>query len=199
MLHDRNEIGSYLTSLGLIGRGAEIGVYKGEFAETLLSTWPGTLLLVDVWRHMEGYLDSWNLNDASAEENYQETRRRLKRFGARAEIMRLESADAAQAVPDDSLDFIYVDANHSYEAVSRDLTLWYPKVRAGGLISGHDYYDALADCKFEPDLSTMGEVLPPEKLTSYGVKSAVDSFATKLQYNVECTFEEPYPSWYFRK
>ena len=49
------------------------------------------------------------------------------------------SADAAKMVPDGSLDFVYIDGNHGYDAVLDDLMAWTPKVKEGGFIAGHDY------------------------------------------------------------
>lgn len=40
---------------------------------------------------------------------------------------------------DESIDFLFIDGNHDYEAVKKDIQLWYPKVKNGGIISGHDY------------------------------------------------------------
>jgi cephalosporin hydroxylase len=42
---------------------------------------------------------------------------------------------------DNSIDFIYIDGNHSYESVTKDLQLYLPKIKKGGFISGHDYCD----------------------------------------------------------
>jgi predicted O-methyltransferase YrrM len=65
---------------------------------------------------------------------------------------------------DEYFDFIYIDGNHSYDAVKDDLTKWYPKLKKGGLIAGDDY-----------------SKLAEEKLFNYnfGVKRAVDEFATR--------------------
>lgn len=41
-----------------------------------------------------------------------------------------------------SLDFVFIDADHSYEIVKKDITEWYPKVKIGGTIAGHDYYNS---------------------------------------------------------
>lgn len=48
------------------------------------------------------------------------------------------SVEAAGHVVDESLDFVFIDAIHSFEAVSSDLNAWFPKVRRGGLVAGHD-------------------------------------------------------------
>jgi hypothetical protein len=51
----------------------------------------------------------------------------------------MKSAEASQLVADGTLDFVYIDAVHTFRHVCRDIELWVPKVRAGGLIGGHDY------------------------------------------------------------
>lgn len=197
-LTGRDQLGDLLLRLRLLSRGAEIGVYKGEFAETLLKVWPGRLLLVDTWRHMDHYLDSWNVDDVQAERHLAEARVRLSPFGDRAAFCRMESKEAAELQPDQSLDFVYIDANHAYQSVLRDLALWYPKVRRGGLVCGHDYFDARADRDLEPDWTTVNQSIPVHDLTSYGVKSAVDTFARERRYTVQVTSEE-FPTWYFLK
>lgn len=55
------------------------------------------------------------------------------------------STRAASFFRDESLDFVFVDAAHDFESVSRDLAAWYPKVRVGGRIAGHDYNMGWAD------------------------------------------------------
>ena len=49
------------------------------------------------------------------------------------------SWDLAALYPDESLDFVFLDADHAYESVSRDIDAWRPKVKRGGLLAGHDY------------------------------------------------------------
>lgn len=50
-----------------------------------------------------------------------------------------DTVKAAEIFDDRSLDLVFIDADHSYAAVFRDLTAWWPKVRNGGMIAGHDY------------------------------------------------------------
>jgi hypothetical protein len=54
-------------------------------------------------------------------------------------VMRLESKLACELFRDEHFDFVYLDGSHFYEDVLRDIKLWLPKVRLGGLIGGHDY------------------------------------------------------------
>jgi predicted O-methyltransferase YrrM len=65
-------------------------------------------------------------------------RTKLAPFGQRSVLIKDFSAPAAQQFADNSLDFVFIDAIHTYEAVSEDLQAWVPKVRVGGLIMGHD-------------------------------------------------------------
>lgn len=161
--------------------GAEIGVEYGANAELILSRWPGTLILVDLWHRQEGgvYCDAGgNWTEADHENNYRLTVERLERFADRYRIVRALSVEAAQDFPDGSLDFFYLDANHSYPTARADLAAWYPKVRPGGLVSGHDFVDAG----------------PP-----FGVRSAVLEFTRDLPVDLFVAAMEPFPNWYFFK
>lgn len=183
---------------GLIDTAVEVGVFRGEFAVELLEHWTGRrLILVDTWRHRPDYLDSWNLSNAEMEENLALTLTGTARFGDRVTILRESSVSAAATFADGVLDFIYIDANHSFNSVCQDLAAWYPKVKVGGLISGHDYFDALADDELEP-IRGAEAAIPPELLTSYGVKSAVDRFCALLGVTPKIIAEQE-PTWYFFK
>ena len=171
----------------------------GEFAEQILASWDGEILiLVDPWRHLTDYLDSWNSTDSVAAAQLKETRRRLSRFAERVVYKRMLSEAAAALQPDASLDFIYIDANHAFARCLADLKSWYPKVRRGGIVAGHDYYNALALPDLEPDLSQPWAGSDPCELTSYGVKAAVDLFIAPLRVRVDVTHED-LPTWWFRK
>ena len=78
------------------------------------------------------------------------------------------------------------------------MSCWYPKLKAGGVMSGHDYFDAIADAKFEPVHLDPQLLINKSELTSYGVKSAVDEFVTRLNCKLFVTQEE-FPTWYFLK
>ena len=53
--------------------------------------------------------------------------------------VRARSVDAAKKYPDKSLDFVFIDGDHKYDAVCEDIRAWLPKVKPGGLLAGHDY------------------------------------------------------------
>ena len=61
----------------------------------------------------------------------QHTHRRIMMIG--------ESLEVCKEIKPASLDFVFIDADHCYESCSADIKAWYPKVRKGGVVSGHDY------------------------------------------------------------
>jgi len=99
---------------------------------------------------------------------------RLAPFEKRSKIIRQLSSVAAQTVQDGALDFVYLDAGHDYESVAEDLWAWAPKVRHGGMLAGHDYWDGSSGA-----------------VPVYGVKKAVDEFAKMHGLSVKVSLREP--------
>lgn len=54
--------------------------------------------------------------------------------------LKMSSVDASKKFADNSIDFLFLDAGHEYEDIIADMSAWYPKVKKGGIIAGHDYY-----------------------------------------------------------
>jgi len=131
-----------LNELGLKGVGVEIGVKEGKFSERILRLWEGRVLYsVDPWREFgQGdYIDVSNVPQQQQDALYLQTVRRLLPFERRSVVWRITSKEAADILPENSLDFCYIDADHSYRGVSEDIRLWHPKVKRGGVLAGHDY------------------------------------------------------------
>ena len=53
--------------------------------------------------------------------------------------IRMSSVEASKLYSDESLDFVFIDACHEYECVKEDIKSWYPKIKKGGIIAGHDF------------------------------------------------------------
>jgi hypothetical protein len=129
--------------------GAEIGVHQGDFSRVLLDeVAPSHLHLVDPWRFepspvYERALYGGRLEDGQAEMDAR-YRSVLERFAAeiaagQVSVHRGTSEEVLAALPDGSLDWVYIDGNHLYEYVARDLELALRKTTASGLVTGDDY------------------------------------------------------------
>lgn len=117
--------------------GAEIGVYRGGYSEVLLKGIPGLKLYgIDLWELYPGYRDYRRSDIAEA---YNEAVSRTKDYNC--ELIKGWSGEVVRQIPDNSLDFVYIDGNHAYEYTVQDIALWSRKVRPGGIVYGHDFED----------------------------------------------------------
>lgn len=117
--------------------GAEIGVERGVFAKDLCDLNPeATIYGVDAWQTYRGYLH--HTSQVKLDGFYQEALARLAGC-PNWECRKMWSVDAAATFEDQSLDFVYLDGSHRLDHVIADLAAWVPKVRPGGIVSGHDY------------------------------------------------------------
>ena len=94
---------------------------------------------------------------------YEEAKQRLAKFNVR--FIRKSSMEAVQDFKDESLDFIYIDANHSFPYVMNDIVEWSKKVRPGGFVSGHDYSPYMFEVKQAVDIWVKENNIKPLFLT----------------------------------
>lgn len=120
--------------------GAEVGVASGLNSNDMLMDWPmKTLYLVDVWQTIKGQSGDASSGQEWHDFNLESTKRLMKRHGKKAVFMKGKSVEIAPKIENNSLDFIYLDSDHSYDGVRADLLAWFHKVKTGGVIAGHDY------------------------------------------------------------
>ncbi len=128
-----------LNKLDLVGIGVEVGVWRGDFSIPFKQRWLGQkLYLVDPWMKLDDYDDI--RCDMFDEKDYEYVLKQTQRFGATVEMVQSTSEEAAIFLPN-NLDFVYIDANHSYEHTLQDLNLWWPKMKKGGILAGHDMFN----------------------------------------------------------
>lgn len=160
------------------GHGAEVGVQRGVHANHLRQNWQGgTLHLVDFWQHQNDYYDTANVSQNEQDSNFAHVQ---ALFGGRSDvrIVRGASVKVAATYPDGFFDWVYLDANHAYNAVRDDLTAWAPKVRRGGILAGHDFMDGVF---FNAD---------------FGVRRAVLEWAKQKGHAVRVASDDCCPSWF---
>jgi len=122
-----------LDKLGCSKIGAEIGVETGEHAYDI--AWhlkPAKLYLVDLWDYK--YPDDAKIVDTAS---MVWAMKRLEQFYG-IYYLRMPSLEASLIMPFEYLDFVYIDADH-FQGIKQDLEAWFPKIKNGGIISGHDY------------------------------------------------------------
>jgi hypothetical protein len=127
--------------------GAEIGVFDGVMSSYLLGLRENLrLIMVDSWASPpegDSYFKSGDKKATLPQGEFDKAMMRavdrVKFAGSRTTIVKQSSVVFSEFIADRSLDFIFIDANHSYEAVMNDIGAWSRKVKIGGLLSGHDF------------------------------------------------------------
>lgn len=162
------------------GFGCEVGVHSGETTAALLRHLPliCEYHAVDPWESYEKYngttyrkpghkkFKTW----PSVMDNFLNA---TKPFSDKVFIHRMTSVEAVNEFSDNYLDWVFIDANHDYPYIKENLEIWTPKVKVGGIVSGHDYNNG----------------------KWVGIKKAVDEFVLKEKLNI---IPECYVWWFER-
>ncbi len=141
-------------------RCAEIGVFKGDFSEFILKMEPSELHLIDPWVSIIDIPARWH---AIPQSDMDEIKRSvIDRFStdSRVDVIQKHSIDALDNFDDNSLDWIYLDANHSFSFIQQDLETWWHKLKPGGYLCGNAYQDNDAQIR----------------LLDFGIIPAIDAF-----------------------
>lgn len=160
-----NQVAGWLDHPAL---GAELGVKNGQFTEHMLRSFKSLrMVAVDLWAPLPplekvGYEDYWTWDFEAIRAEFKE---RTEPYADRLTVLRMDTADAAAEFEDRMFDFVFVDAEHTYDGVRDDIRAWWPKVKPGGALCGHDYRN-----KFP------------------GVKAAVDELRRRVTIGVDSTW-----------
>jgi len=152
--------------------GVEVGTRNGAYAKILCDANPGLLLTC---------VDPWGSNQPDGtyqfhrDHNMEKAKRALAPYGVA--FIRKTSMDALSDIKDDSLDFVYIDANHTFDYCCPDIIYWSKKVKSGGIVSGHDYFHHRTG----------------------GVVEAVDAYTHCHNINPWYVTEEIHPSFFWVK
>jgi len=124
---------------------AEVGVYRGRFASQILGRFSEitTYYCIDTWKHYDDFTAILRPQGEMAKCDFNKIFRdfkvKIKPYKSKVKIYRMTSKKAAKLIKDGTLDFVFIDANHAYDYIKEDIGIWLPKVKKGGVISGHDY------------------------------------------------------------
>ena len=98
---------------------AEVGVWEGDFSSEILSKNPRELHLIDPWTHQEFPWVKWAKGYERTERVFQKVLRKFQN-NKRVKIHRKNSTDVT--FPYNYFDWVYIDADHSYDSVIMDLS-----------------------------------------------------------------------------
>lgn len=121
----------------------EVGVFKGEFAKELIKIFsPKKIYLVDIFQgHAKsGDKDGNNYQVVNLDNEFIKLKKEYD-TNPSVDIIKSDSKTFLKELPDNSIDLIYIDGDHSYEGVKNDLQLSFSKVKNNGYICGHDYIE----------------------------------------------------------
>lgn len=120
-------------------RGAELGVLVGRTISHVLAKCPLVYMIgVDAWESQPDNKGPEGWEHYNHDAHYLQTQRKCNPYVGRYELIKAYTHEAAKQVPDESLDFIFIDADHSYEGCKRDIIDWSPKLKRTGWLLGHD-------------------------------------------------------------
>ena len=135
---------------------AEIGVYRGRFAASMLAHVPALAhyVMVDPWRRIPGWNKPLNQDDETLEHAYRECLAATEFAAAKRRVLRGKTTEVVGEIPDGSLDFAYIDGDHTLKGITIDLIAIYPKIREGGWIAGDDFCPSIwqHSPRYEPTL-----------------------------------------------
>ncbi len=182
----RNDLPEFLIEMGF-KVGVEIGVKEGEFSEIICQA--GLKLFgIDPYLMYDDYVEPET--QESLNQAMEKSAARLKNYDFTQ--VKKTSMGAVSDFPDESLDFVYIDGNHSFKFVAEDIFEWSKKVKKGGLISGHDFVYLASRDKHQVH-------------TKYVVEAYTRAFAISKWYvigrkeKIKGEKRDPYRSWFWVK
>ena len=120
---------------------AEIGVWKGDFAKVILSNFSNLTkyYMIDPWSHLADWNKPFNVDDQTFEDVYAEALLNTDFAANRRVVLRGRTSAVIDEIPDQSVDFAYIDGDHTLRGITMDLIQVLPKIKDDGLIGGDDF------------------------------------------------------------
>jgi len=120
---------------------AEIGVFRGAFAQHILRSCDTIekYFMVDPWRHLDDWNKPANVTNEEFDEVKQDALAKTDFAGHKRVILQGKTTNVSDKLPDEGLDFAYVDGDHTLRGITIDLIRIWPKIRNGGILAGDDF------------------------------------------------------------
>ena len=180
---NRRDLASKMPKHGTV---AEIGVQTGDFSQVILGeSAPKHLFLIDCWQIQAApiYNDPANVSQKIQDRNYKLVFERFNQH-RNVHLLRMYSNEAAKLFAAETFDWIYIDANHMKQEVLSDMEVWWPILKNGGFMCGHDYLEGDIQKQYSSFIQT---------------KEAVDEFCEIYKVQIYGITTEPNKSWCIKK
>lgn len=176
-IYYREDFAKYLVANNMLGNVAEVGVAYGGFLHHNMSIWRGKrYYAIDPWKDYSDYNEFPYPVDQKMYDKWHDDLRQEYLNDPCVKVVRGTSLEVARNVNAESLDWVFIDGNHTYEYVRDDIKAWYPNVRQGGILSGHDY-----------------------TIDFPGVIRAVNEFVNTTRQELHLTIDINFQSWWIIK
>lgn len=136
----RRELPELMKHLGLPMIAVECGVAEGNFSCDLLNSGIEKLYSIDAWRKLDQTGDGFN-DQSWHDKNYHTASYRLSAFKERSIIIRGLTYEVTDQIPDNTLGLVYLDGDHSYDGVKKDVNAFWGKLVVNGIMATHDWND----------------------------------------------------------
>jgi len=119
----------------------EVGVWKGDFAKHILQECESIerYYMLDPWAHLPDWNKPLNVEPQVFDHVYKEAMQKTAFASAKITVLRGRTKEVVHSVPDGSLDFAYIDGDHTLRGITIDLIKVLPKIKEGGFIGGDDF------------------------------------------------------------
>ena len=138
---NRIQLWSRILSVAAVRNMAEVGVWKGDFARQLLKQCDSIerYYMVDPWANLPDWDKPFNVSSQIFDDVYDEAMKKTEFASNKIVILRGRTKEVIDDIPDNSLDFVCIDGDHTLRGITTDLIKLFPKVKEGGLIAGDDF------------------------------------------------------------
>lgn len=152
----RLQIWSRFMKLADVKTMVEVGVWEGDFAKDLLEEcgFIERYYMIDPWANLPDWNKPFNVDTEKFDDIYADAMKKTAFASEKITVLRGRTKEVIDDIPDDSLDFAYVDGDHTLRGITIDLIKLFPKIKEGGFIGGDDFTNNpwQHDVNFEPTL-----------------------------------------------
>ena len=152
----RTQLWTQVLDLARVRAVAEVGVWKGDFAREILEQceFIERYFMIDPWAKVPDWNKPYNLEQEVFDDVYAEAMEKTGFAAAKTVILRGRTKEVIDEIADNSLDFAYIDGDHTLRGITIDLIKLLPKIKENGLIGGDDFTvnPWQHDIRFEPTM-----------------------------------------------